>query len=144
MMRRVMLVLAAMASPLAAQNAPSRFEAARTAPLAIGQWTYAATPTGSEARLGARLIIRCDRIQRRVALRRIEMITATPPPAMIVTTDLGTHTVPVGGTVANTDRLLDAIAFSRGRFVVEGGGSNLSLVAPTSPEAARIIEDCRN
>jgi hypothetical protein len=43
---------------------------------------------------------------------------------------------------SNDDSLLDAIAFSRGRFIVDGGGG-LRLVLPASPEAARSIEDCR-
>jgi hypothetical protein len=80
---------------------------------------------------------------RRVSLQRIDAITM-PAMAMVVTTDLAVHTVPAGGMVATTDRLLDAIAFSRGRFIVSGRGSASQLVAPSSPEAARTIDDCRN
>ena len=42
-----------------------------------------------------------------------------------------------------TDPLLDAMGFSRGRFVVEqrGGGT---LVIPAWPEILRVAEDCRN
>jgi len=41
------------------------------------------------------------------------------------------------------DQLLDAIAFSRGRFLVSGGTGPI-LAVPSWPEAARSIEDCRN
>ena len=40
------------------------------------------------------------------------------------------------------DPLLDAIAFSRGRFAVTMAGGS-PLVVPAWPEAARTIEDCR-
>lgn len=143
-MRKLLLILIAATSPLAAQDAPVGFEAARTAPLTAGQWSYAATAAGSEARFGGSFLIRCDRNARRVTLRRIEPIMTAPATAMVITTDLATHTVRPDGTVANTDRLLDAIAFSRGRFIISGGGSGSQLVAPASPEAARSIEDCRN
>ena len=39
------------------------------------------------------------------------------------------------------DSLLDAMAFSRGRFVLQSG--TLDLVLPPWPEVARVIEDCR-
>jgi len=38
--------------------------------------------------------------------------------------------------------LLDAIAFSRGRFSVEAAGT-ARLVIPAWPEAARVVEACR-
>jgi hypothetical protein len=142
-MRLFLLLLFAAMAPAMAQDAPRGFDAARTLPLAPGQWSYTPTPTGSEARFGGRLLIRCDRNMRRVSLQRIDAITM-PAMAMVVTTDLAVHTVPAGGMVANTNRLLDAIAFSRGRFIVSGGGSASQLVAPSSPEAARTIDDCRN
>jgi hypothetical protein len=40
------------------------------------------------------------------------------------------------------DTLLDAIAFSRGRFGLEIGGGDALYVAPY-PEITRVIEDCR-
>ncbi len=141
-MRKVLLIFIAATPPLAAQNAPVAFEAARTTPLSPGQWSYAATVSGSEARFGGKFLIRCDRSARRVSLLRAD--AAMPATPMMVTTDLATHTVPANGMVANTNRVLDAMAFSRGRFLVDGGGSGIRLVAPASPEAARTIEDCRN
>jgi hypothetical protein len=44
--------------------------------------------------------------------------------------------------LAATDPLLDAIAFSRGRFAVEAPGLP-TLILPTWPEPARVVEECR-
>lgn len=48
----------------------------------------------------------------------------------------------VAVSLAATDPLLDQIAFSRGRFLVqvEGGAR---LILPSWPEIARVVEDCR-
>ena len=43
---------------------------------------------------------------------------------------------------APNDPLLDAIAFSRGRFVIEQTGQP-PLVLPPHAEIGRVIEDCR-
>jgi hypothetical protein len=48
----------------------------------------------------------------------------------------------LNATLPASDRFLDAIAFSRGRFAVEVQGLE-RLVLPTWPELARVIEDCR-
>jgi hypothetical protein len=139
---RMVWMLLALSSPLAAQDAPAAFEGARGSALSPGQWSYVATLGGSEARFGSALSIRCDRIARRVALGRSGPVTAAPATAMTVTTDLAVRTLPIDGMVASNDDVLDAIAFSRGRFIVDGGGG-VRLVLPASPEAARSIEDCR-
>jgi len=141
-MRRYFLMFAALASPLAAQNAPVLFDSTRTVPLSPGQWSYASTPSGSEARFGTIFSIRCDRAARRVTLRRTDLVAATPAAAMTIGTDLAVRTLPVDGVVTNVDPVLDAITFSRGRFIVSGGG--MRLVLPASPEAARSIDHCRN
>lgn len=44
--------------------------------------------------------------------------------------------------IAANDPLLDAIAFSRGRFVLEQAGQP-ALVLPAWAEVERVIEDCR-
>lgn len=44
--------------------------------------------------------------------------------------------------LAAQDRLLDAMAFSRGRFAVETGGLP-TLYLPAWAEVTRVIEDCR-
>jgi hypothetical protein len=45
-------------------------------------------------------------------------------------------------TVSADDPLLDALAFSRGRFAVETAGAP-TLIVPAWPELARVVEDCR-
>ena len=139
-MRAMLLILVALGSPLAAQNAPDMFDSMRSAPLSPGQWSYAASLTGSEARFGLSFSIRCDRATRRVTLLRGD----AAPAAMTIGTDLAVRTLAADGVVGSTDAVLDAIAFSRGRFIVSGGGGVSRLVLPASPEAARSIEDCRN
>ena len=48
----------------------------------------------------------------------------------------------ISATLTATDPLLDEIAFSRGRILVQAEGQ-ADLVLPTWPEPARVIEDCR-
>ncbi len=48
----------------------------------------------------------------------------------------------VGVALPASDKLLDAIGFSRGRFVVEGAGIG-RLVLPAWAEVLRVTEDCR-
>ena len=45
-------------------------------------------------------------------------------------------------TLAARDGLLDAMAFSRGRFAVETAGLP-TLYVPSWTEVSRVIEDCR-
>ena len=54
------------------------------------------------------------------------------------------ETPPAGLSVVLTarDPLLDAMAFSRGRFAVEAAGM-ATLYVPSWPEVSRVIEDCR-
>jgi hypothetical protein len=52
-----------------------------------------------------------------------------PPPAL-------------GAALNAQDPLLDAVAFSRGRFMIETPGQ-LALYLPSWPELSRAIEDCR-
>ncbi len=140
-MRKCFLIVAALASPLAAQNAPALFDSTRTVPLSPGQWSYIPTATGSEAPFGTSFSIRCDRAARRVTLLRTDAIGASAAGAMTIGTDLSVRTLPADGVVTNVDPVLDAIAFSRGRFIVSGGG--MRLILPASPEAARSIDHCR-
>jgi hypothetical protein len=65
------------------------------------------------------------------------------PAALTIATDSITRTLPPSGRLLANDPLLDAIAFSRGRFIVSGG-TGPTIAVPSWPEAARSIEDCRN
>ena len=136
-MIRFILLFLALATPAAAQVAPISFESGKALTIAPGQWTHSVTPTGSEAGYGGYLIIRCDRASRTVTILRPGL---APQPLAIATSALG-RTVPAGGRLQANDPLLDAIAFSRGRFLVTGGGATIAI--PSWPEAARSIEDCR-
>jgi hypothetical protein len=137
-MIRLSVLLFAAAAPAAAQVAPVSFEAGKLLPLTPGQWTYAASATGSEARYGAAFSLRCDRATRTVIISR----PGAAPTVLTIATDSVTRNLPVGGRLLANDPLLDAIAFSRGRFLVSEGGATLAI--PTWPEAARSIEDCRS
>ena len=142
-MIRIAVVLLAAASPAAAQVAPQiaplSFDSGKALPITPGAWSLVATPTGSEARYGAHLSLRCDRTARTVTIAR----PAEPAASLTIVTDASTRALPAGGRLLANDSLLDAIAFSRGRFVVSGGIGPV-LAVPTWPEAARAIEDCRN
>ena len=144
-MRAILTVAAlALAAPATAQSsATSLFDSMRSTPLTAGGWTYRSTPTGSEARFANVFTIRCDRATRNVTLQRTDPLTALSGP-MTVATDTATRSLPSTTTsLTPRDSLLDAIAYSRGRFVVAGGGG-AALLIPAWPEAARSIEDCRN
>ena len=149
------------APPPPAPTRPVASPPAAPAPLAAdwrdwprtpGIWTYRQDARGSLALFGAPgadalLTLRCDRAARQVYLSRAGGDTR---PLTIRTTSL-TRAVPVqptGGApayvaaaLAARDPLLDAMAFSRGRFVVEQAGA--PLVVPPYAEIGRTIEDCR-
>ena len=137
-MIRFIALFAALAAPAAAQVSPITFEAGKLLPLAPGQWSYVASATGSEARYDGYLAIRCDRATRTMTVMRPGIAAGI----LTIVTDSTTRNLPVGGRLLANDPILDAMAFSRGRFIVLGGGATLAI--PSWPEAARSIEDCRS
>ena len=137
-MKRIIACLLAAAAPVAAQ-APSIFEDGKALPIANGQWTYFPTAGGSIAMYGSHIQLRCDRATRTVTIAR----PSGAPAALTIATDTVTRALPPSGRLLATDPLLDAIALSRGRFIVSGGTGPMVAV-PSWPEAARSIEDCRN
>ena len=83
--------------------------------------------------------------------RSIMIAVQTPAPAssIVVRTTNGDRQLSasqdhlrVYATVPAADPLLDEIAFSRGRFLVQAAGSPAAIL-PAWPEVARVIEDCR-
>ena len=116
------------------------------APLTPGDWTYA----GGLARFGEHLIMRCDRPAGVVEIGRAG--TSALPAQMIVRAEAmerGVAAQPsesdpgwVLARVPARDPLLDAMAFSKGRFAVELAGLP-ALHVPSYPEVTRVIEDCR-
>lgn len=124
-------------------------------PITPGDWVYRQDARGSIALFGARgadadFTIRCDRGARQLYLSRKG--TAPAASAMtIVTTSLtrALRSLPTGGTppymaasLQPGDTLLDAMGFSRGRFLVEQAGLPI-LVVPAWAEVLRVTEDCR-
>jgi len=138
-MIRIIVALLVVAAPAAAQDPSLSFEAGKSLPIAAGQWSYVSSTAGSEARYGSYIVIRCDLASRTVSIGRPNIADSS----LTVATSELTRALPAGGRLLANDPLLDAIAFSRGRFLVKGG-TGLILAIPSWPEAARSIEDCRN
>ena len=115
----------------------------RSAPLSAGAWFYRPIPGGSEAvfqtSAGPQFSLRCT-----LATRRISFVRTGAAPGLLlrILTTSSERTLPVGNAVAAFDPVLDAIAFSRGRFAVSGAPAPI-LVLPSWAEPARAIEDCR-
>lgn len=122
-------------------------------PYSAGTWVYRRDARGSIALFGpagadASLTLRCDTAERRIYLSRAGG-TATP---LTIRTSSTTRAIPVqptGGTpayvaaaLAPSDPILEAMGFSRGRFVVEQAGLP-PLVVPAWAEIERVTEDCR-
>ena len=137
-MIRIAVVLLAAAAPATAQVAPLSFDAGKALPLTPGQWSYFSTATGSMASYGSVLSLRCDRATRTITISRI----GAEPAILTIATSSLTRTLPASGRLLANDPLLDAIAFSRGRFGVSVSGQP-ALVVPAWAEPARVIEDCR-
>ncbi|MGF7147050.1 hypothetical protein FHS96_000659 [Sphingomonas zeicaulis] len=125
-------------------------------PASPGAWVYRQDSRGSLALFGApdtgaQFMVRCDRAAQRVYLSRAGAVTAGSGPMTIRTSaQTSSHIVRnTGGQppyvaldVPPRDPLLDRMAFSRGRFVVEVTGLPI-LVVPAWPELSRVVEDCR-
>lgn len=140
--------------PVAAPPAPAPLAADwRDWPMAAGTWRYAPDARGSVATFGqaggdAVAVLRCDRSGGRVFLS----VAGGAPGTLTVRTTSTTRALPVGATggtppylaatLTPADPLLDAIAFSRGRFVLSLAGAR-PLVLPAWAEVGRVIEDCR-
>jgi hypothetical protein len=123
-------------------------------PQTPGDWRYVPTSTGGEARFGeaaseARFTLRCVRASGSVELIRNGAFAGDA--AMIVRTESASRRlagVPMmdssglRAVLSGSDPLLDAMAFSKGRFAIEAPGAP-TLYLPSWPEVTRVIEDCR-
>lgn len=97
------------------------------------------------------VMLRCDRSARTVTLYR-NGAASVAVPASIATTSAtrALSAAPVAGASPAmvalafdpNDRLLDAMAFSRGRFSLEINGLP-ALYLPVWAEVGRVVEDCR-
>jgi hypothetical protein len=98
---------------------------------------------------GGRLVLRCDPAARTVLIERSETATPSGTTALTIRTQTQSRTLqatPRAGalqvSVPARDPLLDAMAFTRGRFAVEASGIP-PLYVPSWTEVSRVIEDCR-
>lgn len=122
-------------------------------PIEAGTWVYRTDARGSVALFGpaggdAVLTLRCDKGRDRVYLS----VAGTVAGSLTVRTSSMLKTfaaVPssvtppyVAAEIMPADQLLDAMAFSRGRFAIEIGGAR-AMALPNWAEVARIVEDCR-
>lgn len=141
--------------PVATPQAPSLgWEAA---PLTPGSWAYRADAEAPAALFGlpaspAIMVIRCVRAQRQILVQR----ATRDPPGTLGTVQIHSSSraatlrasVPFTGPVYMTaevaagDTLLDAIAFSRGKWRLTTPGEQ-DLILPRAAEVARVIEECR-
>ncbi|MDB5695089.1 MAG: hypothetical protein JWN21_632 [Sphingomonas bacterium] len=118
-----------------------------------GTWRYGRDERGTVAMFGAVgadavAVLRCDRQGGRLFL---SVAGDTPTPLTVRTSSIA-RTVQLGATggtpsylaatLAPADPLLDAMAFSRGRFALSRAGA-APLVLPAWAEVGRVIEDCR-
>jgi len=124
-------------------------------PVTPGEWVYRQDGRGSIALFGQRgadamLTLRCDRAAGTLYFSRAAAaIAAVPMTIRTSTASRMLSSTPTGGTppylaveLAPRDSLLDAMGFSRGRFIVEQPGY-ATLVVPAWAEIERVTEDCR-
>lgn len=136
----------------ASAQAPSQVDVDSLQPMS-GGWSYRAVQGGSQADFtdsaaAIRLSLRCNRSARTVSIVRTGVPAAAP--TLTVWTSSISRNVPARylatreliADLTATDPLLDAIAFSRGRFATAAAGAPMATV-PDEPELSRVIEDCR-
>ncbi len=125
------------------------------APQTPGDWTYRPEQGGGVATFGEprsepRFVMRCDRSQGLIHLDRtgnasseVSMLLRTETADRTLRAQAGASSLPrVSAAVTARDPLLDAMAFSKGRFAVAVDGLP-TLYLPAWPEVTRVIEDCR-
>lgn len=122
-------------------------------PLSPGTWTYRRESGGSVAAFGPMgaapvLSLQCDSAGGRITLSRwgaaagaasATVRTSSTVRALTLTRGAGAE---LSATLGARDALIDAMGFSRGRFVVEMAGQP-PLVVPAWAEILRVAEDCR-
>ena len=107
-------------------------------PQTPGDWTYASGVATFGLPGQPRLLVRCAGTTVQIAVNgaTADLLTfRTETTQRSVTANAGV------ASLAARDPLLDAIAFSKGRFAVEADGR--ALYPPAYPEISRVIEDCR-
>lgn len=119
------------------------------APQTAGDWRYTPMSGGGRASFvdpaGAVLFDMVCTGARQITLAR----AGAGGSSMIVRAEAAERSLPAStangaatAVLAPTDSLLDAMAFSKGRFAVEATGT-APLYLPAWPEVTRVVEDCR-
>jgi hypothetical protein len=123
-------------------------------PFTPGNWTYRRDGRASVAQFGTSgrnpmISFRCDAEKRRVTLSRERsapgarlVIRTSSMTKILAVTANDTNAAYLTVDIATTDPILDAMAFSRGRVLVEIEGEP-PVILPSWAEIARIVEDCR-
>jgi hypothetical protein len=119
-------------------------------PATPGDWRWSMEGGQSVARFaGGRLTMRCDPATRSVLIERAEAGAALSGTTLTIRTQTLTRAFAgarqagsLSVSLPSRDPLLDAMAFSRGRFAVEAPGVP-ALLIPSWTEVSRVIEDCR-
>jgi hypothetical protein len=133
----------------------------RDVPPPAGDWTWQVRPGGSIARYGQAgfmpvAMIVCNRAAATLtlAIPAGQAPTSAPPTrSATITTSTGTDTFVATPSIVDglptmaitlpaTHRMLDAMAFSRGQFLIEISGFS-ALALPSWAEVGRVAEDCR-
>lgn len=127
----------------------------RDVPITPGDWRWSMTDGKSTATFstpgGVALVrLTCEKFLGEVRLARAGTGTGHVPMALSTTTGtrplLSEPTVSGPGWVVAqiraADPVLDAVAFSRGRFALDVAGAP-PLYLPSWPEISRVVEDCR-
>ncbi|MEO5866190.1 MAG: hypothetical protein ABIS14_02780 [Sphingomonas sp.] len=137
------------------QAAPPLASDWRDWPVTPGEWAYRREGRGYVASFGsvgadALLTLRCDPQAGQMSLARrdvgggpgaVTIRTTSTQRTLMLQPGSGTPSV-LTAAIMSRDPLLDAIAFSRGRFTLEQAGQ-APLVIPVQAEIDRVIEDCR-
>ena len=127
----------------------------RDASVTPGTWTYRPDPGAPSAEFGSTpgqplLSLRCERAAGLIRLRRAGAAIGPLPMTITTTSARRAFTVApeqveppaVALAITARDPILDAMVFSRGRFMIEVPGLP-TLYLPAWPEVARVVEDCR-
>ncbi|ODP36691.1 hypothetical protein [Sphingomonas turrisvirgatae] len=123
-------------APVPAPAPPAASSDWRDWPLTPGNWSYRREGQGSVAVYSAAapvFTIRCE-------AGRLSLIRSGSSGPLTLRTTSSERTVT--GALPASDRLIDAMGFSRGRFIVETPGAP-PLVVPAHAEVLRVAEDCR-
>lgn len=123
-------------------------------PFTPGDWNYSRDGRGSVGHFGLpgqspKVSLRCDAQNRRVLISREASASAQ---RVVIRTSAASKTLtskPSGTSSGNltaelmpNDPILDAMAFSRGRILLEVEGQQ-PMIVPAWAEITRVVEDCR-